>query len=125
MNQASLETEEDLQLVKEYILLPILLDVLERDMTVIGEVKLKLGFIYEKTLRQAQDRIIADVSMLRRNLREQGIKVYELKRTNLSVEARYLCRGYHHDFSMLWGLVKAELYKYLSVYLHIDLRSSL
>lgn len=125
MNQAPLETEEDLQLVKEYILLPILLDVLERDITAIGKVKLKMDVIYEKTLRQAQDQIIADVSMLRKNLRERGIKVYEQQRTKLYVEARYLCRGYHHNFSMLWGLVKAELYKYLSMYLHIDLRSGL
>lgn len=124
MNQAPLATEEDLQLVKNYVLLPILLDTLERDIKIIRTEKLNMYVIYEKSLRQAQDQIIADMMLLRKNLRKRGIKVYEQKQTNLFIEARYLCRGYHHKFSMLWGLVKAEQHKYLNIYLHIDSRRS-
>ncbi|WP_410511682.1 hypothetical protein PaeBR_16630 [Paenibacillus sp. BR2-3] len=125
MTQAPLETEGDLQLVKEYILLPILLDVLERDIKTLGTVKLKMDVIYVKVLRSAQDLITSDVTMIRKKMRSRGIKVYEQQRTELCIEAHYLCRGYHHRFSMLWGLVKAELHKYLSKYLNTDLRSSL
>ncbi|MBG9564922.1 MULTISPECIES: hypothetical protein [Paenibacillaceae] len=125
MTQAPLETEGDLQLVKEYILLPILLDVLERDIKALGTVKLKMDVVYVRALRSAQDLITADVTLLRKKMRGRGIKVYEQQRTELCIEARYLCRGYQHRFSMLWGLVKAELNKYLSKYLNVDLRSSL
>ena len=45
-----LETEEDLQLVKDYILLPLLLDVLERDMIALGTVKLKMDVVYARAL---------------------------------------------------------------------------
>ncbi|MFD0713499.1 hypothetical protein [Paenibacillus sp. GCM10027626] len=125
MTQAPLETEGDLHLVKEYILLPILLDVLERDIKALGTVKLKMNVVYIKVLRSAQDLITADVMLIRQNMRYRGIKVYEQQRTELCIEARYLCRGYQHKFSMLWGVVKAELYKYLSKYLNIDFRSIL
>lgn len=109
---SALETEEDLQLVKEYILLPILLDVLERDIKTLGTVKLKMDVIYVKVLRSAQDLITSDVTMIRKKMRGRGIKVYEQQRTESCIEAHYLCRGYHHRFSMLWGLVKAQLHKY-------------
>lgn len=121
MTQAPLETEEDLQLVKEYILLPLLLDVLERDIKALGTVKLKMDRVYIKILRSAQDLITTDITLLRRKMRGRGIKVYEQRRTELCIDAHYLCRGYQHRFSMLWGLVKAELYKYLSQYLNIGL----
>lgn len=125
MNQAPLVTEEDLQLVKEYILLPILLDVLEKDIAAIQSVKLNMGGIYEESLRQAQGQIITDLTLLRNNLRKRGIKVYEQQHTKLFLEARYLCRGYQHKFSMLWNLVTAEQQRYLNMYLHIDPRNSL
>ncbi|WP_019533674.1 hypothetical protein [Paenibacillus ginsengihumi] len=125
MAQAPLETEGDLQLIKEYILLPMLLDVLERDIQALGTVKLKMDVVYVKALRSAQNVITADIALLRKRMRGRGIKVYEQQRTEWGIEARYLCRGYHHSFSMLWGLVKAELSQYLSKYLNVDLRSSL
>ncbi|RXZ77006.1 hypothetical protein EBB07_32450 [Paenibacillaceae bacterium] len=124
MKQAPLETEEDLQLVKEYMLLPVLLDVLERDIRILGAAGLRMDAIYEQVLRRAQDRIIADVALFRKHLRERGIKVYVQQRTKLSLDARYLCRGYHHNFSMLWSLVKAELDRKLSLYLRIDFKGS-
>ena len=117
MSQAPLQTEDDLQLVKAYILLPMLLDVLERDIRALGNVKLKLGAVYIEILRGVQDRVTADVTLLRRQMRARGLKIYDEQRTERHVEVRYLCRGYHHRFSMLWGLVKAELSIRLSEYL--------
>ncbi|MNW44586.1 hypothetical protein D3C74_218240 [compost metagenome] len=66
MTQAPLETEKDLQLVKEYILLPILWDVLEGDIKALGTVQLKMDVVYVKALRSAQDLITADVTLLRK-----------------------------------------------------------
>ncbi|SHE11651.1 Uncharacterised protein [Chlamydia abortus] len=114
MNKATLETEEELQLIKEYTLLPILLDVLERDVAVLEKARLKMSPVYVRKLKQAQDQISIHLAHIRKALRRRGIKVYELQRTRLGIEAHYLCKGYNHTFSMLWSLVKAELYKELS-----------
>jgi hypothetical protein len=121
MKQPPLQTEEDLQLVKDMILLTILLDVLERDIQTFMTVPLKMGAIYIKTLECIQDKVIADLAATRAQLKLQGMRIYEQQRTPLGVEAQYLCRGYHHHFSMLWGLVKSEVKVRLSAYMNIDL----
>jgi hypothetical protein len=121
MKQPPLQTEEDLRLVKEVILLPILLDVLESDIQTFMTVPLKMDVIYIKTLQLVQDRTMSDLTILRGELRKHGIRIYEQQRTQLGVEAQYLCRGYHHKFSMLWGLVKSEVKVRLSIYMNVNL----
>ncbi len=98
MKQPPLQTEEDLRLVKEYILLPILLDVLERDIQILKIVQLKMASIYVGALQHVQDKVMTDLAILRKRLREHGIKVFEQQRGALSVQAGYLCRGYEHKF---------------------------
>jgi hypothetical protein len=117
MSRVPLQTESDLQLIKAHILLPMLLDVLERDIRVLEDAKLKLGAVYIGILRGVQDRIIADAAQVRRQMRARGLKVYDEQRTERHVEVRYLCRGYHYRFSLMWGLVKAELGSRLREYL--------
>jgi len=115
-------TEEEALLVKRYIVLPLMLDVLERDIKVLetAAVRLKMMVVYVSMLRRLQDRITADLMWLRKKMRERGLKVYEQERTKLGVEARYLCRGYHYHFSMLWGLVRAEIEQRLNIYVGQD-----
>lgn len=122
---APLETEEDLHLIKECVLLPILLDALERDLSVLGKTPLKMGAFYSMLLRRAQDQITIDLVRLRKQMRAHGLKIYEERRTELGVEAHYLCRGYHHKCSMLWGYVRAELHTRLSAYFNMEWRGTL
>jgi len=116
-----LQTEMDFTLVKQYILLPILLDVLERDINAINVAPLKMTIVYIKMLQQAQEHVHDDLVRVRKQMRSHGLKVYEENKTKLSVDAQYTCRGYHHSFSMLWSLVKSELETLLSGYLGVDL----
>jgi hypothetical protein len=118
--QIPLETEEELQFVKDFILLPIILDVLERDIQLLQTVPLKMPTVYIQVLRGLQDQVTADLVKLRRQLREHGMKVYDQHRTKISADAEYLCRGYHYKFSMLWGVVRSEVEERLRSYLHIE-----
>lgn len=121
MKTIPLQTEVDFTLVKQYMLLPVILDVLERDMKTIGTASLKMPSIYVRHLRQVQNRVHEDLRRTRKQLRVHGLKIYEEKRTTLGIEVLYLCRGYHHSFSMLWSLIKAEVERYLSEYFDVDL----
>lgn len=114
-------TEAELQLVKQFVLLPIILDVLERDIKVMDTMPLKMLNIYYQLLRGVQDLVTVDLAKVRKSLREHGMKVYEQRRTNMGVEAAYLCRGYHHHFSMLWGVVKGEVEVRLRSYLRMKI----
>ncbi|WP_195572989.1 hypothetical protein [Paenibacillus sp. 1001270B_150601_E10] len=122
---APLETEEDLHLIKECVLLPILLDALERDLAILGKTPLKMNALYCMLLRHAQDQITMDLARIRKQMRVLGLKIYEERRTELGVEAYYLCRGYHHKCSMLWSLVRAELHTRLSAYFNMEWRGKL
>jgi len=121
MKSVPLQTEVDFTLVKQYILLPIVLDVLERDMQTLGMAPLKMPSIYVRNLQQVQRQVHEDLVRIRKQLRAHGLKVYEEKRTKSGVEVLYVCRGYHHTFSMLWSLIKAEIERYLSEYMNVDL----
>lgn len=121
MNRAPLETEEELQWVVDYILLPVLLDVLERDIRTLDTLKLKMPVPYIKTLRGVQDRVSAEMAALRRQLNSRGIRIYDQRRTKERLEGHFLCRGYHRQCSLLWGVVKSEVERKLGAYLQVDL----
>lgn len=116
-----LRTAEELQYVKQSIMLPIVLDVLERDIHMLDTVPLKMPAIYIQMLRGVQQLATIDLAKLRRELRIRGIKIYEQRRTTIGIEAAYLCRGYHHHFSMIWDVVRAEVEEALQAYLKIHI----
>ncbi|MNI20872.1 hypothetical protein D3C73_743700 [compost metagenome] len=115
------QTTEEADFVKEYMLLPLMLDVLERDRSAMELANLKMSEVYGGLIGLLQKAATDDLSRVRKSMREHGMKVYEERRTNIGIEARYLCRGYHYEFSMLWGLIRAEIMQRLCCYLGIDI----
>lgn len=120
MKPVPCQTAEEADFVKEYLLFPLMLDVLERDRNAMSEARLKMPEIYDALIGLLQDAVTLDLARVRQEMRRRGMKVYEERRTELGIEARYLCRGYHHDFSMLWSRVKAEIVEHFCHYLKID-----
>ncbi|WP_405082568.1 hypothetical protein ACI48J_09360 [Paenibacillus chitinolyticus] len=114
--QPPLQTRDDSMLVKRYVLLPVLLDVLEKNIALL-ESSGKLPEPLIGHLRLIQDRVTADMAFLRKQFRRRGIRIYEERRTTDGLNVAYICRGYHHRFSLLWRLIRAEIVTALEVYL--------
>ncbi|CAM4240987.1 hypothetical protein FHS16_001302 [Paenibacillus endophyticus] len=112
-----IQTEEELELVKRFVLLGIVMRILDHDIRVIGSSAIKLPRFYESMMRGMQDRVLLDLAVIKREFRQTGIKVYEERRQKDGLHAEYVCRGYHHRFFMLWGFVKAESERVLKQYL--------
>jgi hypothetical protein len=112
---------EESKLVKDYILLPLLLDVVENDRGILSTATLKMPVISNTIIDRLQKAALADLAQVRRNMRERGLKVYEDRKTRLGVEVEFLCRGYHHKLSMLWGLVESEIEQRSYTYLGLDI----
>lgn len=108
-----LANEEELQLIKDYILFTILLDVLERDMRLMHAHRLKMADIYAEGLGRIQDAVSEQMRVIRRHFKKRGIRIYEEKRTSEGVEAKYLCRGYHQRMFLLWSYIRSEVREYL------------
>ena len=110
MSRAPMErTEEEAELVKRSIILPIVLDVLAHDIRVLQGSRAKMNRLYIRQLHALQDRVSLELYHVRRQLRLAGIKVFSQERAKLGLTAEYLCRGYRHSFTMLWGVVRAEV----------------
>ncbi|WP_138753229.1 hypothetical protein [Paenibacillus sinopodophylli] len=112
-----IQTEEELERVKRFVLLGIVIRILDHDIRVIGTSAIKLPRFYESMMRGIQDRVLLDLAVIKREFRQTGIKVYEERRQADGLHAQYVCRGYHHQFFMLWGFVKAESERLLKQYL--------
>jgi len=117
------ETADDLRLVKESILLPVVMDVLEADIKRLSESNLRMTTVYIEMLKTLQQMVIADMYSVKQRMRKHGIKVYPQRRTKQCLEADYLCRGYHNKISLLWGLVKSDVQLTLCKYMGINLTS--
>ncbi|WP_110932296.1 hypothetical protein [Paenibacillus bouchesdurhonensis] len=110
MTNSMIETEEDIQIIKEYTLLPILLDMLARDIQEFSLHQNKL--IYNLVifyLKEVENSIHLELKVLRSKMRQHHIQVLHTTMNTLGVEVEYRVRGYIHHFKMLRSLVKAEL----------------
>lgn len=105
-----IETEEEIQIIKEYTLLPILLDMLTRDMNELKMYKDKV--IYNHVLYYLQEverSIFPELQAIKSKMRKHNIQVLSTQMNTLGIEVEYKVRGYIHHFKMLRSLVKAEL----------------
>jgi hypothetical protein len=108
-------------MVKEAILIPVMLDYLQSDIETVHTAGLKLDLIFIRGLTKIQDDIINEHYVLKRELRARGIKLLPEKQTRAGIEADYLCRGYEHHMTLLWGTVRTEALKKASHYTGVKL----
>jgi hypothetical protein len=105
-----IETEEDIQIIKEFTLLPVLLDMLARDL---DELKMHQDkIVYNHVifyLTEVENSIYPQLQTLRSRMKQQDIKVLNTEMNALGIDVEYKVRGYIHHFKMLRSLVKAEL----------------
>jgi hypothetical protein len=105
-----IETEEDIQIVKEYTLLPILLDMLARDIDELQINQDKIVFNHVIFyLREVERSIYPELQSLKGKMKTHDIRVLRTEMNALGIEVEYKVRGYIHHFNMLRSLVKAEL----------------
>lgn len=114
--------EEEWQLIRKYILIPIVLDSLERDIKEMKKNdKYKMADVYLRKMRQSQNMATKEKANVKRELTKRGIKVFEEKRTVKMLESKFLCRGYRHELNMLWNIVKAEVKIIIAGYMDVSL----
>lgn len=105
-----IETEEDVQIIKEYTLLPILLDMLARDMDELKMYRDKI--VYNHVifyLMEVEKSIYPELQSIKSRMKKQDITVLNTEMNTLGIDVEYKVRGYIHHFKMLRSLVKAEL----------------
>jgi len=112
----TVQTDEELNLVKRYVILGIAVRILNHDIRVVGASSTKLPRLYESVLRALQDRVLLELAALRRTFRTSDIRIHEERHDQEGLFANYAIRGCQHQFTMLWGYVRAEAERLLKSY---------
>jgi hypothetical protein len=113
-------TSEESSYVKLFIILPLILSAFERDKRIM-ESALKTPKPYVTLLNNAIKQVEGEHKEVRRKFRLHGLKVYEERHSELGIEAKYLCRGYHYNMSLSWSLIKAESTVLMEKFLGLDI----
>lgn len=115
-------TEEEQGMITEFIILPFVLSVFDRDAKVIGDhVKTKAPYI--QTIELAMDRITTNLTEVRKEFRKRDIRVFPTRRTEHGIQCSYMCRGYENELELMWNYVRAEVEIRMKHYLgaHLEL----
>jgi hypothetical protein len=116
-------TPEERALVKDAIILPVMLDFLQEDISTVHRMGLKLDLIIMGSLRAMEQQIITEHLNVSAAMRRRGIKLFSAKRSEAGIEGGFLCRGYRHKTYLLWSVVRAEVLKKASRYTGVRLTS--
>ncbi|MCL6457504.1 MAG: hypothetical protein K6T85_05805 [Gorillibacterium sp.] len=109
LNRPPVPTHSERKLVKQYLLLPILLTMLQLDIDAIQKASLRISFPHVVVLERMMGSIRHDLSHIRQSLGLAGIRIYSEDTHVIDVTCKYICRGYHETFALSRNDVKTEV----------------
>lgn len=117
-------TGEELTMVRDYVLLPLLLTMVQK---AADDIKNSTNILRRPFLAYIQilmDRITKDMYALRKELSKRNIKVVNDEQIDLVIYHKIICRGYEERFGMVRDVVRSEISIRLTKYLE-DMTNSL
>lgn len=102
-------TKEELILIRDSVLLPMLLSV--------AESKRRKREWQAEFAERVMEMITAELRRVKEELRAAKIKVWEEDRIDFAVYYRFNCRGYEDTFGLMKFVVKSELRVRLQQYM--------
>lgn len=115
---ASIPTKEELELIRDYVLLPIMLDVVQNDK---NKIKYNSNPLREMCLKaddKLMDNIMKDLTAAKKEMKARGIKVEEMDREHSALHYKFWYKGYEDQFSIIREVVKAEISVRLTGYIN-------
>ncbi|SDW79820.1 hypothetical protein [Paenibacillus sp. CF384] len=111
MGGVQLATKEELEMIRDSCLLPMLLDVVEKQRKKMERTNQPLKALFLATNEHLLDLIHEDLVEIRRQLKHADIKVWALheKTSEAAIWYRYKCRGYQNDFGIMHFVIKTDL----------------
>mgnify|MGYP001337987013 CR=1 FL=1 len=110
-------TEDELIMIRDSILLPYMLTMVQKSIDDIENTPNLLKQLYLAAGRAIMNRISEDLYSLRRELSRRNIKIISDEQVELIVYHRFICRGYEDRFGMVRDVMRSEISIRLSKYL--------
>lgn len=103
-------TSEQLQLIKQHLLIPVAIQVLDLDIEQLQLEKMKFGEVYAGIVKEWRERLFQRHYAVRAGLKEHGIKVHLAEQNKaVGLRAEYWIRGYKDEFGMIPNYVRAQV----------------
>jgi hypothetical protein len=110
-------TPEELTMIRDYVLLPPLLTMMQRSIDEVENSSGVLKRLYQAAGQVLMNRVSQDLRELKGGLAKCGIKVSEGGQEGIMVYFNYVCRGYQDRFGIVREVMKAEISLRLTEYL--------
>ncbi|GIP10873.1 hypothetical protein HMSSN036_10150 [Paenibacillus macerans] len=115
--KTSRPTTEELSMIRDYILLPYMLTMVQKSADDIERSPNLLKQLYLAAGQAVINKISKDMYDLRRELTKRNIKIISDEHADLVVYHRFLCRGYEDRFGMTRDVMRSEISVRLKKYI--------
>ncbi|MNP26742.1 hypothetical protein D3C76_1196100 [compost metagenome] len=102
-------TRKELEMMREYILLPVAFHIVEKKILEVEQSTQMLKLLYSTAAKVLANHIWADVQNSKKALHERNIRVFEDSKNDSELTYRYICRGYEDRFVMTRDYMRAEV----------------
>ncbi|MFB6365066.1 hypothetical protein ACFCP7_13480 [Paenibacillus elgii] len=116
-SKTSRPTPEEYTMARDYILLPHMLTMIERNIEEIRASTNILKRLYMIAAQTVMNQIHKDMYSLRRELSKRNIKVINDEQIDLVIYYKIICRGYEERFGIVRDVVRSEISVRLTNYL--------
>ncbi|WP_438432076.1 hypothetical protein [Gorillibacterium sp. sgz500922] len=109
LSRPSVPTASEQQLVKHYVLLPVLLTMLQQDIDTIRDSSVRISLPHVVVIQRMMDSVREDLARIRGKLGLAGIRIYSEDKNADGISCRYVCRGYRETYRISRAEVKTEI----------------
>ncbi len=102
-------TQEELELIRSSILLPMILTIAEKNRQEVERSSYTFKPLYLKATLIFMDAVSRELARVKREMKQRNIKVIEDEQADLVMYFRFVCRGYEERFGMVREVVRAEM----------------
>ena len=102
-------TRQEFEMMREYILLPVILHIVEKKILEVEGSPQMLKLLYSTAAKVLARHIREDMQKSKKILHERSIRVFEDTKIDGELTYHYICRGYEDRFTMTREFMRAEI----------------
>jgi hypothetical protein len=102
-------TKQEIEMMRDYIILPIALKIVEKKSIEVEMSSQTLKLLYSAAAKILANHIRDDVQKCKKVLLEKKIRVFEDSKDNTELIYCYICRGHEDRFVMTKDFIRAEI----------------
>lgn len=102
-------TAKDIEAIRQYIILPVALQIVEKKNREVERSSQTLKSLYAVATKVLAQHIREDMLRCRKSLLEQQIRIFEPSMDGLDIHYRFICRGIEDEFTMTKDFLKSQV----------------